>query len=880
MAQDNNFELSVSRFNKNVKPGAHYTLFFTIKNTSKLTREIRSDLSIPPSFKILLKPRKSILKAGESVRQMLMFRVGKRAASGVVSAVFSVIEGDEKVRSLPVEFIVKSVSKISVSLVESPKYLRTETEFSCIYSVSNLGNQTEYVSFESKNALELSPKNMRMIPDTTVLVRVRQKVPETIGRSTIVLNNLRARIASKDTVFSERVSVTVYPKGIRKPDLYHRFPIEFSGVFGNLKGLDTISFFKYKISGHGYLDVKEKHYLSFEYSGPNQIEIPRFGEYEYYSVSYRNKWMETTVGDVSFSLSSMTENSRSGRGAVFMFKTKKGEWSSFFVQPRFTSQISDAYGFKGTYFLTEKITLKGGFMSRSLYENDVTFSSILCSLEGAYNLKGLKVNSELAFESNQFSNGWGGAISLFYQYKKINIGSNIQYSDKNFKGYLRNSKQMLSYARWQVNQKIQVSGSLYSTAINPVKDSINFTSFPRVKKYQLGFSYRINPKNRLKLSAYFREKEDQQTPKSFNFQERLLSVTYQFKNKHKWDINWRNQFGNSTNFLSDTIAAKQVLYSTANLRYNFSKHFVLGVNGTFQSTNKNAEDNALVQSFYFGGDLQYIMGNDLNISLFYKNDYDIDAFTQEQSFVEASVNYRYKNKHKIALSAAVSSLSAIADKKELFVSASYTFVLNMPLSKNKTVGTINGLVKDQDGKGCEGVLLFIDDKMAVSDAKGRFYFYKLEPKEYLILVKQSSLPKGKIMLTNLPFVVSVLPNKEHNVLFSVGASARVAGKVVFKRIKTTESVKFVKTLPKLIVKITKGDQKYLTQMDKKGYFYFNELSPGLWTVELLVKGLTKDFHFAEVKKTMELHSGEEKELVFYVTNKKRKVRKSRKSFKL
>ncbi|PCI32104.1 MAG: hypothetical protein COB60_10095 [Flavobacteriaceae bacterium] len=880
MAQEGEFTVSVSKHKEELSPGAHYTLFFSITNNSKKTREIWSDLSLPSSFRLLLKPRVLTVKPGQMARQMLTFKVSKQAASGNSKAVFSVLEkGIEKAR-LSLDFTVIPIHKLNVSLVKSPGYLRTETEFSCIYSISNLGNQTEEVQFESKNALDVFPRSVLIKSDSTVLVTVRQRVPETIGRTTIVLNNLRARVVSKDTVFSDRIAISVYPKGLKKPDLFHRFPVEFSRIYGNLKGLDTITFFKYKISGNGFLDVNEKHHLSFEYSGPNQIEIPRFGEYEYYSVSYKNKWMEASVGDVNFSLSSMTENSRSGRGVVLVFKNKKSEWTSFFVQPRFTNQISDAYGFKSTYFLSQKFNLKAGFMSRSLHESDLTFSSKLFSLESNYGFKGLKMNAELAFESNPFSQGWGGAASVFYQHKKIDIGSSIQYSDKDFKGYLRNSKQLLSYARWRVSPKVQVSGTVFQTAINPVKDTINFTSFPRMNKYQLGVSYRINQNHRLKLSGYFREKEDQQSPKSFEFEERLLSVSYQFRHKNKLDISWRNQFGNSINYLADSVGSRKVLFSTANFRYNFSNRLILGLNGTYQSTNKNAVDNALVQSFYYGGNLQYFMYDDLNISLFYKNDYDFDEFTQEQSFVEASLNYQYKNRHKIALSAAVSSLSAEVDQKELFVSAAYTFVLNVPLSKNKKVGAINGIIKDKKGKGCEGVMVFIDDKIAVSDSKGRFYFYNLLPKEYLISVKQSSLPKGKIILTNLPFTVDVLPNKESDVLFRLGPSAKVFGKVVFKRSKTTESTKFVKTLPKMIVKIMKEDQKFLTQMDKNGYFYFNELEPGTWRVELLVKGLTKDFSFDTIKKTIELRSGERKQLVFYVTNKKRAVRKSKKTFKL
>jgi len=879
-AQESELVVSVSKHKEVLTPGKHYTLFFSITNNSKKLKTLHGDLDLPASFKLLLKPRTIRVKPSQTVKQMLMFKVDKSCLSGDFPVQFSVLEEGVKTAELQLDFKVLPVQELEVVMVESPKYLRDEKEFFCTYRVKNKGNQAEEVLFDSRSALEVFPKSVVLKSDSIVIVKVRQRVPETFGQRTSVLNNLHARLVSVDSLFSDRVSVAVYPKGVHKPDLYHRFPVSFSTVYNHLKGLDTISFVKYRISGNGFLDVKEKHYLSFDYSGPSQIEVPRFGEYEYYSVSYRNKWMEASFGDVNFSLSSMTENSRAGRGLVFMFKTKKSEWTSFFVRPRFTEQISNAYGLKGSYFLSEKINFNGGFMSRSLHEDDLVFTSNLFSLEAVGDFNALKTSVELAFESNPFSRGWAGASTVNYQYKKIDLGANVQYSDKDFKGYLRNSKQLLGYARWQLSPKIQLSGSVFHTAINPVKDTINYTSFPRIKKYQMGFGYKINGKHRVKFSGYYRKKEDQQKPASFDFEEQLLNGSYQYKHKNKLAINWRNQFGVSTNYLADSVAAKKVFFSTADVRYNMFRNLIIGVNGTYQSTNKNAMDNALVQSFYYGGNLQYFVGRALEVSLFYKNDYDFDEFTEEQSFVEASLRYNYKQQHSISLSTSVSSLSADIDKKELFVNASYTYVLKAPLSKNKTVGAMSGVVRDKKGIKYEGVLVFLGDKVAISDEKGRFYFYNLLPKEYLVSVKQSSLPKGKILITGTPMPVDVFANKERSVTIELGESGGVSGQVVFKRSKEIQSGKFVKTLPKVVVKISKGSQKFLTEMDKKGFFYFNELEPGDWTVELLVRGLTKDFSFDKIKKTCVIAPGDRKQIVFYVTNKKRVVRKSRKKFKL
>ena len=129
----------------------------------------------------------------------------------------------------------------------------------------------EKITFESSNALKIEPANAVLKPDSSIVVAVYQQVPGNVRGKTMVLNNLKAYMASNDLLFSNRVAITLYPNNTKKPDLYHRFPITVSTIFNSLKGLDTLNVFKFKVSGQGFLDKGNEHYLNFEYSISNAV---------------------------------------------------------------------------------------------------------------------------------------------------------------------------------------------------------------------------------------------------------------------------------------------------------------------------------------------------------------------------------------------------------------------------------------------------------------------------------------------------------------------------------------------------------------------------------------------------------------------------------
>ncbi len=878
--QNSAVEISAKNIPENLVPGKNYTIAFEITNTTGNSLNLNCEYEASDEFYLTTNIKKVLVAANNKKIVLFTFGVNNNCAAGNYKALLHITDKNMPIASREIALKVSKLYNLTVEVLYAPEYLRLEKEFYCEYLVTNNGNSEERINFEAFRPLKIVPANAVLKPDSSLVVAVYQKVPENVNNKTMVLNNLKAIIVSKDTLFSNRVAITVYPKNTKKPDLYHRFPITVSTIFNSLKGLDTLNVFKFKVNGQGYLDTNNQHYLSFEYSGPSQSDIVRFGEYERYSVLYRSKKMEAVLGHVNFSLSNITETSRYGTGGIVSYDFGKTTATLFYVQPKFTKLISDSYGGKILHNLSDKTYVEAGFINRTLFEDHEEFNSKIFNIASFYTHDKIKINGEAAYESNYKTNGFAFSLASYLNFNKVYLINSAQYSDKNYKGYLRNSKQLLSLVNYRFNKKIDMQIGLDYRAINPVRDTINYTSSPITTKYQAYVNYNINRNNKIRIGGYLRKKEDQLSLQYYNFEEKLATLSFYSRMPYKYNLIWQNRVGKTNNFLAESTFPQNAFFSSLSISGNIFKNLIVGVNGDYQQSNKQSLENKILKTFYYGGNLQYNLKSNLNLNVFYKKNYDFDELDESQNYLQAQLNFNYQRKHLLSVSVSQSSLPVFPIKKELLITASYSFVVNVPVSKNKTVGSLTGKIISAEKNNLEGILVFLDDQIAMTNEKGVFNFYSLKPKTYRLYIKQSSLPKGKIIIHQQPIDIDIFPNKETEVFYEMGNTGSLFGQVIFKDTLLIQSAKFIKKLPNLIVKISKEDNTFYTKTDKDGKFWFKELTPGEWTVELVVKNLLNDFTFSETQKTISIDSDEESKAVFKASNKNREIKKSDKKFKL
>ncbi|WP_111707368.1 carboxypeptidase regulatory-like domain-containing protein [Lutibacter citreus] len=868
---------------KILKPGEHYTILFEVKNNSNSSIKLDFDYILPENFNPILKFKTKTIPSFGKKNVLFTFSVGKYCKASDYSIEFIAKKNNQTTAKYKLKFQVEKTFNISINPIKSPNYLRFEKEFSCEYLIINKGNSKEKINLESYRSLTVKPSIVTLSPDSTAIIKVTQAVPFSPFSKSIALNVLSAEIISSGAQFSNRIPVTVYPNSKKKPDLYERFPISVSTVYNNLKGLDTVNTFKFNISGAGYLDKEKNNYLSILYSGPNQPELIRFGEYDQYNLTYKSKKIELLAGHISYSLSNLTETSRNGLGGIFKYNFPKSNISVFYLEPRFTDKISTSYGGDFQWFTSEKSLIKLGFINRSILEDEQSLQSQIYRLATENNLKNIKLNGEIAFETNELTNGFAASLDAYYNNNKFQWGNSLQFSDKNFKGYLRDSRQLISNISYQLSNKINTQLNATYQSLNPEQDDIIYNSSPLLTSYRGKISLKLNKSNRIKFGATYRNKEDRLYPKKFHFEEKLLNLNYSNQKMNRYSLYIYNSYGTTKNFLIENSSPSLAFYSSVDLSVSLFQDFSIGAFANYEYTNRNSFDGEIQSSLYYGGSLQYQLRDKLGINLFYRSDYAVDELEADaQSFLEAQLNYQFNRNQKLSFSASQSSLPTQnnALKKELFISASYSFIINAPISKDKTRGTIKGKITSTDNDNLEGILVSLENNASVTNKKGEFIFYNLTPGIHSINIAQSSLPNNKIIVENTPYAIDVAPNKDSFIEFNLGKTGSLSGKLILKKLNTVRSNKFDKKLPRIIVKIYNKDNKYLTQTNEKGEFNFLKLAPGEWTVELLVKPLLSDFTFTPIKKNIFIKPDEDLFVKFNASIKNRRLKKSKKTFKL
>lgn len=878
-AQTNLIELRVTNQLELLEPGNSYTIVFEISNKSLQEYTLESQLIVPNEFNVFQAKKNMILKPNSKKNVMFTFGVSRQCEANSYPIILKIAQNDVLIIEKKIILDVAKLYSVSIDVLKFPDYLRLEKNYNCEYIVTNNGNSTEKIAFESTNSFKIAPLFATIKPDSSVVVKVYQNVPR-LSHKSIALNTLRARILSKDTLFSNQTTIDIFPNTNEKPDLYHRFPIAISSTYNSLKGADTINAIKYQLEGNGYVDLKNKHYVGFNYSGPSKKAFERFGEYEQYNILYRTNNFETNLGDVNFSFSNITETSRYGKGGILFYKLGKIATSLFYIEPRFTNQIKESYGGKLNYSVTDRTNLQFGLIKRLLNENQDEFNSTIYSASANYLGNKFKLNSEIALENNYKTYGFGYSLESSLALKKLQIESSWQHTDKKYLGYLRNSNQLNASIQYKILKMISVSIQAFQSSINPVKDTINYSSSPIINRYQANLNFYINKRNNLKIGGFINSSEDRFLPKKFDYEEKLVSLTYSNYLPNAHHFNWYTRYGTSVNNLSAGLKSKNVWYSSAQYSRYFTNYFEAGLTGDYQQTNKASAENELIASFYYGGFVRLNYKNIIDLNVFYKSDYDADELADPKSYLEGRLTFNYRPYHQFSIAASQASLPINPNRKELMISATYKLNLNVPLSKDKTVGSLHGIVSSNEAINLAGILFQLDDQVAITNHKGEFNFYQLIPKTYTLSIKQSSLPSGKSIIEKLPQQIEVIPNREMPLKFTLGNTGSLAGRINVEQLDDLQSIQFIKKLPKIVVKISNEHQEFLTKTNDSGNFEFKELVPGDWTVELFVNHLQNDFTFEVTRKIVTIESNKNNNIIFKASTKKREVIKSKKRFEL
>ncbi len=876
-AQASDIEFQVLKLPEKVNPGSQYTLFFKLKNNRDKPAVFFSRLKLPETWSIVTQKKLRSIKAGGYSNFFYTISIPKNTLAGKDKIQLSIRNSHKKKiinRSFEIE--VKRVHEIEISAIRKPTFAIGDDEFEIEYLIKNLGNGVEKLIPSSKTGI-IPESPFSLAPETSInLIVTQSALPRNTTTPYDFFPDLSLYLAERDSIIKKFTDIKIYPR-TGKSDPYFRFPIEAGIFYNSAIGSDQKGSFQYKLHGDGFLDKLKKHHLEIIADSETNDEFSRIGNFRRTTIRYENEKVKLELMDFYATPSTLMEKSRWGTGAKLEIKDKYLHADIFYITPKFFPEIKKEYGTTTTYNFNDYWKVKGGWVSKN-YSSDSLGVSNLFSLSSEYNKVGFQTSLEISESINKKDMGFACYNRLAYKNERLRYQHEFIHADENFQGYYNNSIFLNGSFIYSLSKRIgfNVLGNYNST--NESMDTIASFTAPIFKTFASGFRYKLTTAQSIQLNYAYSQKEDRSIQQKFYFREHAFRMAYYYR-KRKANIQLTTSLGKNQNLRFPNEPDQNSFETTAAFRYNIHKRTSLSTSVKYIDNNKFSENNENESDLFFGCNLFFRTKKSFSISLQYKNEYVADEQYQLKSFFGGSINYQINDYHRLSFDANYVGLKD-SDDKEVYISAQYNIQVNMPLYKTFNAGHLEGKVIGIGAEKIEGIVIGLNERIAISDKNGYFEFNNLKPGKYFLLPQTSSFGKNDITENPGPFEIDILPKSTSILDFTIIKAAKIQGKVKFNKGKQFGLTANETDGTRVVIELKNENVTLYTITDKNGSFYFGDIRPGEWTINIVDDKLKKKYSISNNYQTIQLGNGENKKISFTMKPIKRKMKLGKKKFKL
>ena len=215
---------------------------------------------------------------------------------------------------------VLPVAGLKVRLIDSPKSVISGQGYVASFLVTNESNQEQNITLQisSSNDFPFSAGayEFTLGPGGTQTVQVSVQTPEVMNTGLTHKVVCTAIASGKETIRAQAQSLVEIIALRGQKDIYHTVPTTIR-IRQSLetKGVTTNTPFQAEVQGEGALDEAGTKYISFLFRGPDTMDKSLSGSRDNYTFRTWGETYDLTTGDAQFSLSELTEQYLTARGA-------------------------------------------------------------------------------------------------------------------------------------------------------------------------------------------------------------------------------------------------------------------------------------------------------------------------------------------------------------------------------------------------------------------------------------------------------------------------------------------------------------------------------------------------------------------------------------
>lgn len=866
-------------------PGGYVTLFFDVKSDRELPAELAVDMVLPDRWTMLSQRKPERTSGQTNLRYFFVVGTPADMPAGKFSFDLQLSAQHAPLASTSVTIEVDQVRKVEVLVFSKPEFVKEGAHLRVEYLIQNSGNVAEILSLKtSRGVVESAGDSLTIAANSQKKIVVDQLIPVTENNAWQSSSDLLVERRDVPGVISQFVSVPVFSSTVKKIDPFFRLPIEVGGAYFSYRYADRkMMAYQYSLSGKGYLDQKSRHYLDFTFRGPNQFSFPALGSYDQYSVDYQyRKKTFISAGDYILQLNNLMEIARFGRGAMIEQRFDKVYYGLFYQKARFYFNQKQSLGGKIGFNIGGASNLTLSYISKNVNFHDRQFWSNLLGVSGQVSMKGLYVESELAAGKANKKTDYGAFLRFRLARDLFTVSGNVIYAGKDFYGYYNNSLQLNGNIGFNITKQLSVGLNGNFSNVNPSLDATLYSASPKDRSGMIYMAFQPTVKHRFFVFYSMQDRVDRQQPPKFNYAENFVNLSYNY-NTDRFAFFYQGRYGKAQNRLfADTIGGTKESFSNlVQPNFRIFSRLWAGVNLEHQHTSKFSNENQIQDLFFYGGNLKLTVNNNLYATFMYRNNYAPDELYQRRSFMDASVVMEL-GRHRFSASGGRSYIpnSANANQNTIFFVVRYAMKINLAISRKRNIGTVRGRLTGE-GFSKAGNLIQLGNHKFLTDSSGYFAFQGLPPDQYYLSLSQNdSKNTGVIPVGKMPMFIDVKADSTKVVEIPLTRTGAVSGKVEFGKpvkVGVSAALEYPTTV---LLKLQKGTESFLTEMNEKGEFTFKEMKPGQWILSAIIPGNQDRFMIEDNERPLVLESDRTKDVTFRIKPNEKRIHFSGKSFDL
>ncbi|MFO7962984.1 MAG: carboxypeptidase-like regulatory domain-containing protein [Desulfobacterales bacterium] len=858
-------------------------------NTADEALDFLLDCELPKNWKLVTPSFPFHLAPNETNIRPVCFFIPETAVAGtyeIICRVHSIVYPAIS-DSVRLNVVVRSVSKLRAALHTVPETVIAGRGYEAVFSVTNAGNTEMSVLFDVRSGQNIphtiEPEAATLAPGRSRAVTVSVETDEKLRRRLRHHLVLRARSEDGQTTGHAGCAVDVIPRITGKADPFHRIPSELTFKWLGKSNEAERAGVQGEFFGRGMLSEDGEEEIAFLFRGPDTLDISSvFGRRDRYWAEYRGRYAEVSLGDHHVSLSPLIEEHFAGRGFEFGLNSSDFGLRGYHMNTRWLAAEEKETAVHLDYRLSGRHRLginlcrhesgcKAAHMA-SLQGKTAPFETANIEFEAAYGKEGDRHGNAYRFHAYGFPCRQG-ACRVEYM-----------YAAPDFPGYYRNMELFSADLFFPVKDHLTMSAAVRQEKNNLEPDSIESAALNRYGR--LGLDYRFAGGTRILLESRYRTRKDRSDTPSFD----ELDLTHMLRLAKGFEdvfVNLSAELGSAKDRLKNRTCTTREYEGSCFLmpghRYSFGAYIRY-------STCRGLEAACTLRTCLSG---TFRIGRKAGVNLRLESFRRFESDAGDGRSLDLVFNYPISKKVHIASFGRHTVYGRHTEKEdETAVLVQFTMALGLPAGRKKSVGRIEGYVRDRETcRPVSNAVLRLNGATAVTDGDGRFLFPALKPGTYYLDVDDASIGLDRIPVQKTPRKITIEGGETTSIQVGITRSARLAGRINVFAVTGAHELKTdggthprekepageadkagivsIGGLADAAVHLTNKGEALHVLTDTNGRFRFEDIRPGRWTLAVDADTLPPYHYFENDRYAIDLEPGDNEEVMIRALPKRR-----------